>query len=64
MPRELKSKDEFQKVLGEALEIRVKKEGDVAKLKLRTPTQLYTFKTSSDEADTLTKGVKVEVIEF
>ncbi len=64
MPRELKSKEEFQKMLEEAVEVRVKKDGDSAKLKLRTPTQLYTFKTSSEEADALTKGVKVEIIEF
>ena len=64
MPRELKTKAEFQKLLDEAVEVRVKREGEVAKVKLRTPTQLYTFKTSSAEADTLTKGIKVEVLEF
>jgi hypothetical protein len=64
MPREVKTKEEFQKLLNEAIEVRVKKEGEVAKVKLRTPTQLYTFKTSGEEADTLTKGLKVEVLEF
>jgi len=64
MPREIKSKEEFEKLVGEAVEIRVKREGETAKVKLRTPTQLYTFKTSGDEADTLTKGVKAEILEL
>jgi len=64
LPRELTSKDEFQKLLGQAVEVRVKREGETAKVKLRTPTQLYTFKTSSEEVDLLTKGVKVEVLEI
>lgn len=64
MPRELRSKEEFEKVLEGAVEVRVKREGEAAKVKVRTPTKLYTFKTSSEEADTLTKGLKVEVFEF
>ena len=64
MPREIKDKKEFQKLLEEAVEIRVKREGDSAKVKIRTPTRLYTFKTSGEEADTLTKGAKVETVEF
>ena len=64
MPREIKSKEEFEKLVGEAVEIRVKREGETAKVKLRTPTQLYTFKTSGDDADTLTKGVKAEILEL
>lgn len=64
MPRELRSKEEFEKVLGGAVEVRVKREGDAAKVKVRTSTQLYTFKTTGEEADALTKGLKVEVFEF
>lgn len=64
MPRELRSKEEFEKVLEGAVEVRVKREGDAAKVKVRTPAQLYTFKTTGEEADTLTKGLKVEVFEF
>jgi len=64
LPREIKTKEEFEKLLEEAVEIRVKRDGEVAKVKLRTPSQLYTFKTSGDEADTLTKGAKAEVVEL
>jgi hypothetical protein len=64
MPKELKSKDEFQKLLGSATEVRVHRDGEQAKLKLRTREALYTFKTSSEEADTLVKGIKTPVVEF
>ena len=64
MPREIKSKEEFQKLLEQATEVRIKRDGDGAKLKLRTPRVLYAFKTTSEEADELTKGLKVEVLEF
>jgi hypothetical protein len=64
MPRELKSKDEFQKLLDSATEIRISRKGDDAKIKLRTKEALYTFKTTGAEADSLTKGLKTPVVEF
>lgn len=64
MPRELKSKEEFQKLLEDAIEVRVVKRGDEAKVKARTKDALYTFKTTSEDADSLVKGVKAPVDEF
>ena len=64
MPRELKTKEEFQKLLESAVEVRVSRHGDDAKVKLRTPEVLYTFKTTSEEADSLVKGTKAPVVEF
>ena len=64
MPKELKSKDEFQKLLGSATEIRITRDGDEAKIKLRTKDALYTLKTTSAEADSLTKGLKTPLVEF
>lgn len=64
MPHELKSKDEFEKLLEGASEIRVSRRGEEAKVKLRTKTGLYTFKTTSEEADSLVKGTKTPVVEF
>ena len=64
MPREIRTKEEFQALQESASEIRVSKQGDSAKLKLRTDKALYTFKTSTEEADTLVKGVKIPVVEF
>jgi len=64
MPREIKSKEEFEKLLETATEVRVSKSGDAAKVKLRTKEALYTFKTTAEEADSLAKGAKVPVQEF
>lgn len=64
MPKELKSKEEFEKLLDVATEVRISRQGDDAKVKLRTRDALYTFKTTSADADTLTKGLKTPVTEF
>jgi len=65
MPRELRSLEQFQEVLPKAIELRVVRNKDLVKLKLRTPDYLYTYKTNEDEADDLIKNAKeVEVIEF
>jgi hypothetical protein len=42
----------------------VSKTGDSAKVKMRTRKALYTFKTTSEEADSMVKGAKVPVQEF
>ena len=63
MPKELSSKAEFEKLLGSATEIRVSRRGDDAKIKLRTKSALYTFKTSGEEADAMVKGIKIPVVE-
>ena len=64
MPKELKSKDEFQKLLESATEVRVSRKGDEVKVKLRTKEALYTFKTTGADADALIKGLKTPVVEF
>ena len=64
MPREVKSRDEFEKLLEHATEIRVLKSEGSAKVKLRTSASLYTFKTTPEEADELVKGTKLPVVEL
>ncbi|MHB1909956.1 MAG: hypothetical protein ACYCQJ_13955 [Nitrososphaerales archaeon] len=65
MPREIHSSEEFQKFATNAQECRVIRGEKNVKLKLRTPSYLYTFTTNADEADDLIKGLKdIEVIEF
>ena len=64
VPREIRSKDELQKLLAAATEVRVVRHGDGAKVKLRTKGVLYSFKTTSEDADAITKGVKTPVVEF
>jgi len=64
MPKEIRDKAQFEKMLESASEVRVSRKGDNAKLKVRSRGALYTFKTSGDEADAIIKGTKVTVVEF
>ncbi len=64
MPKEVKDKEQFGKLLEAATEVRVSRRGDEAKVKLRTKEALYTFKTTTEDADSLVKGLKVPVLEF
>lgn len=64
MPSEITSKDNFQALLKDATELRVVRNGDSAKVKVRTAEALFTFKTTAAEADQLVKGAKVPVVEF
>jgi len=64
MPSEVTSKDEFKELLKGAVEIRVVRNEESAKVKARTRHGLYTFKTTVAEADALVKGAKAPVVEF
>ena len=64
VPKEIRTKEEFQKLLPEATEIRVLRGEESAKLKLRTPKALYTFKTDAGDVDALLKGLKTPVVEL
>lgn len=64
MPKIIRSKEEFQKLLPSAREIRVVRKDENAKIKLRTDRVLYTFQTSADEVEALTKGVKTPLVEY
>jgi hypothetical protein len=64
MPSEVSSKDEFKELLKQAVEVRVVRKDESAKVKARTAHGLYTFKTTGSEADALVKGLKAPVVEF
>jgi hypothetical protein len=53
LPKEIKSIEEFQKLAEKASECKVKKLGEVTKLKLRTSSTLYTIKLEAKAADDL-----------
>ncbi|HUI01742.1 MAG TPA: hypothetical protein VLX56_08960 [Nitrososphaerales archaeon] len=65
MPIQVRSKEEFEKKLDQATEVRVVKgRGDSAKVKARTPDALYTYVTTAAEADSITKGLKTPIIDY
>lgn len=45
-------------MLSRGVELRVVREKDSVKLKLRTPEYLYTFKTNEDEAEDIIENAK------
>lgn len=65
MPKQVRSKEEAEALIEKATEIRVVKgRGDTAKVKMRTPKELYTYVTTSDEAAAMTKGLKTPIVDF
>ena len=63
MPKEVKSVDEFLEIAKRASECRVKRLGDVVKLKLRTSRYLYTLKVDPSTAEELLKKIPCPVVE-
>jgi len=63
MPAEITNADQFVDISEGALECRVKRSKDVVKLKLRTPSRLYTYKIKVDRADDVLKCLKCEIVE-
>ena len=63
MPAEITNTDQFVGLSETAHECRVKRSNDLVKLKLRTPSQLYTLKVKVDKADDVIKRLKCEIVE-
>jgi hypothetical protein len=63
MPREIQSEEEFLEVIERASEVRVKRLRDSVKLKLRTPSYLYTYVCDSGTAERLLAGTKLPVVD-
>lgn len=63
MPAEITDTDKFVGLSETAHECRVKRSKDLVKLKLRTPSQLYTLKVKVDRADDVIKRLKCEIVE-
>lgn len=64
MPHEVTSQDQVKALLKDAVEVRIVRNEDSVKLKVRTRKGLYTFKTTGEEADALVKGIKTPIVEF
>ena len=63
MPAQISDIEEFVRISERAEECRVKRLEDVVKLKLRTPSRLYTMKLNAEEAAEVLKRLKCEVVE-
>lgn len=63
MPEELFDIEAFVKLSAHASECRVKRLGEVVKLKLRTKRRLYTIKLPSEKAEEVLKKLNCKVRE-
>jgi len=63
MPAEIFDVEEFIRISEHASECRVKRLEDVVKLKLRTPSKLYTIKLDVAKAEDALKKLKCTVVE-
>ncbi|MGB9729539.1 MAG: hypothetical protein ACP5GU_01060 [Thermoprotei archaeon] len=62
MPVEIFDEKEFLEIAKRAKECRVKRSGDVVKLKLRTSSKLYTYKISPEKAENLIKQITCPIV--
>jgi len=63
MPSEITDVEKFISLSERARECRVKRLEDIVKLKMRTPSRLYTIKLSADQAAQVLKQLKCEIVE-
>jgi len=63
LPVELSDSEEFIRLSELATECRVKRLQEIVKLKLRTPSRLYTIRLDAGKADEVLKRLKCEVVE-
>jgi large subunit ribosomal protein L38e len=64
LPKEVFDPDEFLELAEKASECRVKRLGDVMKLKLRTRRQLYTIKLETAEGEELLNKIGCTKVEY
>jgi ferritin-like protein len=63
MPSEITDVDKFVAMSAKAKQCQVKRAKEVVKLKLRTPSQLYTLKIEPLRADEIIKRLQCEIKE-
>ena len=63
MPAEITDVDKFVSMSAKAKQCQVKRLNDGVKLKLRTPSQLYTLKVETIRADEIIKRLQCEIKE-
>ena len=56
--------DSFLKLAENADSCRVKRLGDIVKLKLRTPKRLYTLEAKKEKAEEIIKKLKCKIVEL
>ncbi|HUT82047.1 MAG TPA: hypothetical protein VMZ29_12675 [Candidatus Bathyarchaeia archaeon] len=64
MPEEIKDLSKLDAIINQATECRVKRIGDIVKMKFRTKHKLYTIKVSVNEAEAIRARISVPIVDF
>ena len=63
MPQEIFDPEQFLEIAARASEVRVRRQEDTVKLKLRTKSKLYTYKASPEEANVILQRLSIPVVD-
>ena len=64
MPEEVKDINKLDDIIARATECRVKRIGDIVKMKFRTKNKLYTIKVSVNEAEAIRARISVPIVDY
>jgi hypothetical protein len=64
MPQEIKDLSKLDAIIAQSTECRVKRIGDMVKMKFRTKKKLYTIKVSVSEAEAIRARISVPIVDF
>lgn len=64
LPKEIFDIEEFIQLSAKASECRVRRSGNLVKLKLRTAKELNTMKLDANKAEDVLKGLNCEIVEI
>jgi hypothetical protein len=64
MPHEIKDLSKLDEIISRATECRVKRFGDVVKMKFKTRNKLYTVKVSVNEAETIRSRLTIPIVDY
>ncbi|NHJ40246.1 MAG: hypothetical protein FK731_09465 [Asgard group archaeon] len=64
MPEEIKDLSKLDAIIAQATECRVKRIGNIVKMKFRTKHKLYTIKVSVNEAEAIRARISVPIVDY
>lgn len=64
MPEEIKDLSKLDDIIARSTECRVKRIGDIVKMKFRTKYKLYTIKVSVNEAEAIRARISVPIVDY
>lgn len=64
MPEEIKDLTKLDAIIAQSIECRVKRIGNIVKMKFRTKHKLYTIKVSVNEAEAIRARISIPIVDY